>query len=436
MGIIDKLFIGIILTIFVGVVVHAPLTVWLGTIWPDASLLVKSWKEILMGAAAVLALFLLWRRKQWVILKNPLIILAAAYAVVHVALIPFMYQNPTMVLSGLLIDLRYILFFVLVMIMASLYPQLRRLFVIFFLAGAVLVCGFAALQVFVLPPDILSALGYGDATIVPYMTVDENPDYIRVNSTLRGPNPLGAYGVIAIAVAVTYMIRKWRSVQLKSIMFMSLLSLTGLVAVWASYSRSALVAAIITLAVIFLFTVGRRLNRWVWISLVVVGCATLGGLYAARDTSFVSNVILHENEGTGGPMSSNDGHFESLGEGTNRLMNQPLGAGIGSTGSASLHSTDPIIIENQYLFIAHEAGWIGLALFAVLFILILEQLWRQRSDWLALAVFASGVGLALIGVLLPVWVDDTVSIIWWGLAGFIIGGSYVRTLDKTPKRTA
>jgi hypothetical protein len=31
-------------------------------------------------------------------------------------------------------------------------------------------------------------------------------------------------------------------------------------------------------------------------------------------------------------------------------------------------------------------------------------------------VFASGIGLAVIGVLLPVFVDETVAIIWWGLA--------------------
>jgi hypothetical protein len=37
---------------------------------------------------------------------------------------------------------------------------------------------------------------------------------------------------------------------------------------------------------------------------------------------------------------------------------------------------------------------------------------------------ASGIGLALIGLLLPVWVDDTVSIVWWGLAAIATGGGW------------
>jgi len=42
-------------------------------------------------------------------------------------------------------------------------------------------------------------------------------------------------------------------------------------------------------------------------------------------------------------------------------------------------------------------------------------------------VWASGLGLILIGLVLPVWVDDTVSIVWWGLAALVIAsGSVVK----------
>ena len=102
------------------------------------------------------------------------------------------------------------------------------------------------------------------------------------------------------------------------------------------------------------------------------------------------------------------------------MIAQPLGAGVGSTGSASLYTDTPRIIENQYLFVAHETGWLGLLVFVAIFIAVLLRLWRERHDWISLGVFASGIGLALIGALQPVWVDDTVSIIWWGLAGLAI----------------
>ena len=35
--------------------------------------------------------------------------------------------------------------------------------------------------------------------------------------------------------------------------------------------------------------------------------------------------------------------------------------------------------------------------------MILKRLWLVRKDWLALGVLASGIGLAMIGLLLPVW---------------------------------
>jgi hypothetical protein len=408
--------------------------------FPDGALYIKSWKEVLLGAALLVAAIVLQLRKQWRLLLNPLILISALYGLLHVLLIPFMYENASTVLAGLLIDLRYILFFVLVLLAVSLYPHLRRLFVMVFLAGAAIVCVFAALQVFILPPDVLSVLGYSDTTITPYMTVDENPDYIRVNSTLRGPNPLGAYAVIVLGVVMTFMIRKRSTVQPKTIAFMSLLSIAAFVAVWASYSRSALLAVIVALGIVFLFTIGRRVNTYIWIGLFVLAGAIGGGIYAARDTPFVANVILHNNEETGAELTSNQGHLDSLEDGIDRMSRQPLGAGIGSTGSASLYSDEPVIIENQYLFIAHEVGWVGLGLFLALFIAILSQLYRRRSDWFALGVFASGVGLTLIGILLPVWVDDTVSIIWWGLAAVALatikGDSHVRAFHKKTKRTA
>jgi hypothetical protein len=97
-----------------------------------------------------------------------------------------------------------------------------------------------------------------------------------------------------------------------------------------------------------------------------------------------------------------------------------------------LHGDAPIIIENQYLFIAHEVGWLGLALFIVFFGMILWRLWQGRQDWLSLGVFASGIGMALIGLLLPVWADDTVGIIWWGLAAIALakGVNYDRKQTK------
>src|SRR5690606_20182242 len=125
---------------------------------------------------------------------------------------------------------------------------------------------------------------------------------------------------------------------------------------WLSYSRSALGAAVVIMAIVVGATVGRKLSRNVWITLTVIVFAVAGGLVMARETSFVSNVILHENPDGGSAISSNDAHVSSLEMGLQRTFDQPFGAGVGSTGSASLLGEKTVIIENHYLFVAHEVG--------------------------------------------------------------------------------
>jgi hypothetical protein len=423
MALIEKTFVLILLVIFAGIVVHAPLSVGFSSLLPDFDLLIKSWKEILLLLAGGLLLVILFRKKKMSILKRPVLILVALYAAVHVITILPLWNGTLASIAGLMIDLRFVLFFGLVYIAVYLYPLLRPTFIKVGIVGAAVVVTFGFLQVFVLPPDILSYIGYGDDTISPYLTIDKNTDYVRINSTLRGPNPLGAYAMIVLAILLTaalkgkkYLQGMWMSIGLSTL---AILSITTL---WFSYSRSVALAAFITFVVIIGMTVARRLPVWAWVCSVAVVCGLVGGLIVARDTPFVSNVILHENPAGGSSVSSNDQHAESLAEGVSRLISQPFGAGVGSTGSASYFTETPFIMENQYLFIAHEVGWIGLGLFIALFILIIKKLWSRRSDWLAVGVFASGVGLAVIGLVLPVWVDDTVSIIWWGLAAIAIGG--------------
>lgn len=420
MKLLDKIFIGALLVVFGGVILHAPLSVGLQTLFPDAALGIKAWKELVLIVASLFLMVILTVRDKWSILKSPIFYVIAAYAVLHILLIPFFTTGTMSVVSGLMIDLRYILFFVLVYAAARMYPQFAKQFIWVGVAGALVVMVFAILQLTVLPHDILKHIGYGVSTIMPFMTVDENMDYIRINSTLRGPNPLGAYAVIVLAVAAAFLLTSKRALKNRVGVIIAIVSVGGAMALWASYSRSALVAGVIALAIVGLLTVARRLPRWVWITLCVVALSLAGGLYAARDTHFVSHVILHEDPNEGNDTNSNDGHVESLIDGTDRMISQPLGGGIGSTGSASLLGDNPLIIENQYLYIAHEVGWLGIILFGILFIMLLKVLWKRRKNWLALGVFASGIGLALIGLLLPVWVDDTVSIVWWGLAALAL----------------
>jgi hypothetical protein len=294
------------------------------------------------------------------------------------------------------------------------------LFIKIGIAGALVMVIFSILQVTILPADILKYIGYNNSTIVPYLTVDQNHSYIRINSTLRGPNPVGAYTLIVLTLLIAALYRK-AVVPKKTRIVMAILAVGGVIALWASYSRSALLAAILSALIVVLTVSYKRIAPRIWVGALTAIIVVILAVFTIGGSTFVSNIFLHDNPNGGSATKSDQGHLSSLSDGAKLVIRQPLGAGVGSTGSASLYTKSPLVIENQYLFIAHEAGWIGLIAFMVLFVWILKKLWRRKKDWLAIGVFASGIGLALIGLLLPVWVDDTVSIVWWGLAGIALG---------------
>ena len=434
---LKKVYIGLLLVIFGGVVLHAPFSVGFSTLFPDYELLVKSWKEILLGVATLILPILLTIHKRWNIFKEPLFICIAAFAALNIALIPLFFTTDEATLAGILINLRYLLFFVLVYVALVLYPQYTKLFIRVFIAGALVVLGFALLQLTILPNDFLKYFGYNETTIMPFLTVDQNDSFVRINSTLRGPNPLGAYAMVVLTVLLAFWLKANRAITKREQVVLAILSVGGIVALWASYSRSAALGAVVAVGLVLAATVAKKLSKTVWVVLAVVALALGGSLFALKDTDFVSNVILHVDPDEGSAVSSNDGHAESLVDGTNRVSEQPLGGGIGSTGSASLLTDSPLIIENQYLFIAHEAGWIGLGLFIAISWLLLSKLWRGRKDWLVLGVFASGIALALIGLIQPVWVDETVALVWWGLAAIALvrsRGSAILLVDNDDKK--
>ena len=419
---LKKAYIGILLFIFAGIVLQGPISVGLGTLWPQYELLIKSWKEILMLLAGLMALVLLHQNKKIQILRDPIIFAIGAYGILHLVMMGYTFTGWSSSLAGLAIDLRYVLYFGLVYIAMLLYPNYRPVFIKVGIVGALVVLTFALLQVFLLPKDILKYIGYNVNTISSYLTVDQNQNYIRINSTLRGPNPLGAYAGLILALIVAAIVKlkkpkdKWPLV--------TVLLAGGIVALWASYSRSAWIAAVVAVIIILAVAGGKKLSPKI---LAVVGMSAVllvGSFLMLGNTKFISNIFLHENPNGGSSVNSNEGHISSLQDGLKQMVSQPLGDGVGSTGSASLYGNNPTIIENQYLFTAHEVGWFGLILFVYIFTLVMMGLWKLRRDWLALGALASGVGLAVIGLLLPVWVDDTVSIIWWGMAAVVVGSRW------------
>lgn len=420
-GRLTSIFGWLLLGILAYIPFHAFFSVWLGTL-TGYPLVSKAWKEAVLCILVIWAVLLLWRSRPLLkeYLNSRVNQLAIAFVLLHGTLAIFLGGSLQQTAAGLAIDTRYILFFLLIRAAVLLVPDFaRRAFKVFLTSGAVVV-GFGVLQQYLLPADFLKYFGYSTSTIAPYLTVDNNPDYVRINSTLRGPNPLGAFTMLYITALSVYLVSAWPRLSRNK----KALGFAGLVAsgsvLYASQSRSAILATAIALAVIAVLLLPARLRKLAVAA--VLGLALLAGgiYYLIKDTPFVQIVIEHKDPNDPVGNDSNVGHANSLADGTRRVIEQPFGAGIGSTGSASLSGDKPLIIENQYLFVAHESGWLGFILFVALQGNVLYALYRNAADWRAVVLFAGGLGFVVIGLLLPVFTDDTIAYLWWGLAGAFI----------------
>lgn len=413
-----------LLAILALIVVHAPLSVWLGTVMLDAEAVIKAWKELLIVTLAFVAVVLISQKNMWTELSKSWVIrLSVAFGLLHLVLVVVMAGDLRSVVAGLMIDLRFVAMFVLTFVAVRLRPAFLTDMWRTVAIGAAIVLGFGLLQITVLPDGILRSIGYSSDTIRPFTTIDSNTEYVRINSTLRGPNPVGAMTVIYGALALAYVVRRAYGKRLKHRLVAAGTLVLSAAVLFASYSRSAYLAFAAALGVVVVSSL--RLSRRVLLAGIASAGLLVGGLLLVSNTDWYSNVILHEDPESSVQAKSNDEHIQSLATGAYRFATQPLGAGIGSTGSASLYDQDAsndTIIENYYFFVAHETGWLGFALFLALFGAVMVGLWRRRQEWLGLGLFASGLGLALIGVLLPVWADETVALTWWGLAGAALAG--------------
>jgi len=425
---------GLLLMVIFGLIVfHAPFSVYFGQFFPDV--LAKSWKELLL-VFAIPPIFVLAARKKWlgVFTKDTLLILISAYATIHLVMLLLFSGSLPQEMAGLAIDLRFLLFFVLVFILVSIVPQFRKNFIKVGAISALFSVIFAFAQVALLPHDILKYIGYSKTTIAPYLTVDQNPEYIRINGTLRGPNPLGVYVTTLLLMGLSFVLHIKKRTTYFNIAVI-ILSVLGIMVLWFTYSRSAIASLVIGCVVIAIARWGKYI-KWQYAMAAVVFLVLIGGmLFISRDSHFVQNTLFHNNPAGGSERNSDDNHVSSLQDGLSRFIKQPLGAGVGSTGSASLYGDKSLVIENQYLFVAHEVGWICLGLFMVIVVLTMRRLYAYRRDWLALGAFASGIAWIVVGFIQPVLVDDTVSLVWWGIAAIALAGAGKGYYGKKPNKT-
>jgi hypothetical protein len=319
---------------------------------------------------------------------------------------------------GILVDSRFLVFFMAMMVLAAKDDWLGRQWQRLLFIPAILVAAFAILQYLILPYDYLKHFGYGDSTISPYETINHNLNHIRVASTLRGSNPLGAYLVLPLsAVALMWIKLKRQRFNLVMVGIGLLLALTF------SFSRSAWIGVLASLLIAVWFSFRsvrvRKNIGWVLAGLLLAGAIIT---YALRNNLAFENAVFHTDRNSTAAVSSNQGHVAAFKLSAKDIIRQPQGGGVGSAGPQSVYNDHPArIAENYYLQIGQEAGVMGMLSFIAICVVLAIGLYHRRADPLALALFASLVGISLVNLLSHAWGDDTLAYVWWGLAGVCLG---------------
>ena len=413
----------IITIILILIPFHALLTVWVSS-WLGHYTAVRLWKEALLAIAGLGALYLVFFDKKTRLntLYHELTWLIVAYAAVQVLWAAWALHHHSVTgkaaAYGVLLDLRFFLFFFAAWVIGSRTKRLAEQWSKVLVWPAALVIGFGLLQAFALPMDFLRHFGYNQHTIAPYETINHNTMYIRIMSTLRGANPLGAYLLLPISGLLVLMgmgKRNWRR---------SLALIGAVVVLFFSFSRAAWIGAVLSvLAVAF-----ARPNEWMrrrylaggLAAIVIVGAALTAGFW--HNERF-QNIVFHTQEHSAVATSSNQGHESAFKSGVNDALHEPLGRGPGTAGPASVYNTGhpARISENYFLQLAQEVGWVGLIFFLTINVFVGWLLWQRRADPLALTLLASLAGITFVNLLSHAWTDDTLAYLWWGLAGIAIG---------------
>lgn len=412
---------------------HALLTVWAASVTGHYTAW-RLWKEYILVVLTVWAAcrvvtdagLRVRLRRSW------LIRLIAAYAAVQLlwGVAAYMHHNVTAFALGYgwLDNVRFLVLFVDMLIVASATPWLRALWpkMVFWPAAAV--AAFGLLQYFILPYDFLRHFGYNAATIFPYEDINHNVHYIRVMSSLRGANPLGAYLVVVLSLLGAYWIGRktvHMTVSRKSgaAWWLPFLAAASAVSLVLTFSRAAWLGLLFAL-----LCLGWLLLRSSRARMIVAAIASAGLLVATgltlllRHNTTFQNVVFHTQEHSAVATTSNQGHASALQAGIQDIVHEPFGRGPGTAGPASAYNTGqaPRIAENYFIQVAQEAGWLGLGLFLAINGLVAYRLLQLRRDALSLGLLAAWAGICVVNLLSHAWTDDTLAYLWWGLAGIAL----------------
>jgi O-antigen ligase len=392
---------------------HAFFAVWLGSITGHQAIW-QGWKEVLAVILVFCSLVIVTRstaaRQR---LSSPLNLLIVAFAAVAMLVTVLTRPNLSGVIYGFKTDLEFLVLFLIAQLAANRKLKHNLTNIILITGTITAVIGLALVTI--LPHGCLSHFGYSAKTILPFELVDPAITAIRTPSTLGGPNQFGSFLIIPLCLAVGLMVRRFRWWQPVVIA----LTIGG---IWVSYSRIALIGAVIGVIITVLAALPRRqVVTAGFIAIVLVAIGAVGITNLSHGDSKLQYYVLHQSNVALDKRASTTEHISSFTQGISMLGAAPLGRGLGTAGPASYHSASPFIPESFYLQLGIETGVIGLILFVAIILQLGAQLWRCRRQEVGPGVVGALVGISIVNLVLHGWADASTAFIFWILAGVVIG---------------
>lgn len=407
-------------TVFVGVVFHAFLTVW-GSTFVGHFTLLRLWDDVVLLILLLMVSY--WiasdRKLRQLLFKNWLFRLIIIYVFSTIIFGVFAFITDKVELKalayGLLVNTRFMLWSMAVWVVSLQSTWLRSSWRRLIFWPFLVTCAFAILQFFVLPNDFLTHFGYvKNSTYDPYITINQNTSTIRVQSFLRGANPLGAYLVMATGLIAACSIESRRRVKY------TLFGLIALLALLLTFSRSGWLGSIVVLISVLWLSLRKPRPKAIFFSAVfILVLIPIVGLALLHNNKGVQNAVFHVSANSTAQQTSNAGHAQALKSSIHDIAEQPFGRGPGTAGQASWYNQPHEVrnSESYFLEIGQEMGLLGLILFAAILLITGKELSKRNSDPLARGLLAGMIGLLIVNALTYGWVDDTLGFVYWGLVG-------------------
>lgn len=239
---------------------------------------------------------------------------------------------------------------------------------------------------------------------------------VRIGSVFFDQLACGLFLVLVLAIALEHLARdrgpRWAG---------ALAPVVG-VAIALTQTRAAVLAALVCILLVLRPAPGRDPR-----ARERVGLAVAAGLVLLVPLAASTGLATRALDTFGARDRSTQEHQARTTSALRKLVEQPLGSGLGTTSEIARRAgvENPTYTEDYYLEVGGETGVQAMFLFVGLTVAAIVLLHRRThlapGDPPAAAWRGALVGLGLAALLLPVWIDLTVSWPFWLGAGLAIG---------------